>query len=223
MCNSSNSKALEALAERTPSEAALRLHQAVVDAIRTRIEFARREALEARHLPVPVSPEELYYLARLVGIPDEQIPYETWETIVGKAIIWAARFFGATHERLRAGERIEDGKQHHKFAGGGETKRSGRKTCGVRLCDRKALSQFRHAMEQEPTLKTDDEVYDWLIEEFRADNVQLPRRDTWKRYLRCARASCGEQKNGPRMGNETRSVVSAKRLDSRGRTKPDQR
>lgn len=93
----------------------------------------------------------------------------------------------------------------------------------LRPCDRKALSQYEHAMEQQPTLKTDDEAYDWLADDAEADDAPLPRRDHWKRYLRKARASCDHQKNGPRIGNETRSVVSAKRLDNAKRTKTDQR
>lgn len=92
-----------------------------------------------------------------------------------------------------------------------------------RPCDQKAFSQYRRAMEQQPTLKTDDEAYDWLKNDAEADDAPLPRRDHWKRYLRKARAFFDQRKNGPRIGNETRSVVLAKRLDTANRTKTDHR
>ena len=78
-------------------------------------------------------------------------------------------------------------------------------------------------MKQQPTLNTDDEVYDWLLEDAEADDAPLPRRDSWKRMVGRARAFHDQRKNGPRIGNETRSVVSAKRLDTAKRTKTDQR
>lgn len=106
---------------------------------------------------------------------------------------------------------------------GGTNKLTAGKSVGLRPCDRKALSQYEHAMEQQPTLTTDDEAYDWLVDDAEADDAPMARRDHWKRYLRKARAFCDRQKNGPRIGNETRSVVSAKRLDTVKRTKTDHR
>lgn len=93
----------------------------------------------------------------------------------------------------------------------------------LRPCDQKAYSQYQHAIEQDPTLSTDDEVYDSVSEDANVDGLPLPRRDSWKRFLGRARAYHDQRKNGPRIGNETRSVVSAKRLDAPKQTKTDQR
>ncbi|MFM9963600.1 MAG: hypothetical protein ACKV2Q_20525 [Planctomycetaceae bacterium] len=93
----------------------------------------------------------------------------------------------------------------------------------LRPCDKKAFSQYEHAIEQEPSIESDDEAYDWLVEDLREDGIALTRRDNWKRYVGRARTHYGKQKNGPRIGNETHSVVSAKRLDTPKRTKSDQR
>ncbi|RLT01805.1 MAG: hypothetical protein DWI23_08230 [Planctomycetota bacterium] len=93
----------------------------------------------------------------------------------------------------------------------------------LRPCDKKAFSQYQHAIEQEPSIVGDDEAYDWLVEDLRADGISLTRRDNWKRYVGRARTYYGKQKNGPRIGNETHSVVAAKRLDTAKRTKTDQR
>lgn len=93
----------------------------------------------------------------------------------------------------------------------------------LRPCDKKAFSQYEHAIEKEPSIVSDDEAYDWLVEDLRADGISLTRRDNWKRYVGRARTHYGKQKNGPRIGNETHSVVSATRLDTPKRTKADQR
>ena len=93
----------------------------------------------------------------------------------------------------------------------------------LRPCDEKALSQYQHAIEKDPSIESDDEAYDWLVEDLKADGIALTQRDNWKRYIGRARTHYGKQKNGPRIGNETHSVVSATRLDTPKRTKADQR
>ena len=103
------------------------------------------------------------------------------------------------------------------------SKAKGRTTNRLRPCDKKAFSQYQHAIEQESSIVSDDEAYDWLVEDLRADGISLTRRDNWKRYVGRARTHYGKQKNGPRIGNETHSVVSATRLDTPKRTKADQR
>lgn len=85
------------------------------------------------------------------------------------------------------------------------------KSKSLRPCDQIAFSQYQRAVEQEQSIKTDDEAYDWVADDMKADGIQLTRRDNWKRYVRSARKFHGEQKNGPRIGNETRSVVSVMR------------
>ena len=102
------------------------------------------------------------------------------------------------------------------------SKAKGRTTNGLRPCDKKAFSQYQHAIEQDPSIESDDEAYDWLVEDLRADGISLTRRDNWKRYVGRARTHYGKQKNGPRIGNETHSVVSATRIDAPKRTKADQ-
>lgn len=116
---------------------------------------------------------------------------------------------------------MDDGKQPNPDAGDHGGKAGESKS--LRPCDQKAFSQYQHAVEQEPTLTSDDAAYDWLVDDGKDDGIQLPRRDSWKRMLGRARAFYDQRKNGPRIGNETRSVVSAKRLDAPKRTKTDQR
>jgi hypothetical protein len=82
----------------------------------------------------------------------------------------------------------------------------------LRPCDQKAFSQYQYAVEKEPTIKTDDQAYNWLLREGKDDDIRLPQRKTWKRMLRRARAFYGQSKNGSRICNETRSVVSSKRI-----------
>jgi hypothetical protein len=79
------------------------------------------------------------------------------------------------------------------------------------LCDQKAFSQYQDAVKNDPTIKTDDQAYDWLLRDKDGD-IRLPQLATWKRMLRRARAFYGQSKNGSRICNETRSVVSSKRI-----------
>ena len=104
---------------------------------------------------------------------------------------------------------------------GGTNKPTAEKSASLRPSAVTAWSQYQHAIEQEPTIVTDDAAYDWLVEDLKADGIRMPRRDSWKRSLRRGREFYGQQKNGAGIGNETRSVVSAKRLDTAKRTKAD--
>lgn len=61
----------------------------------------------------------------------------------------------------------------------------------------KAYRLFQWAMEQNPNLKTDRDVYDWLNE--RTDvPEELPNFPTWSKYLRESRAHHGDHKHTPR-------------------------
>src|SRR5262249_3488292 len=72
----------------------------------------------------------------------------------------------------------------------------------------KAYRLFQWAMEQNPSLKTDKEVYDWLLE--RSDlPEELPNFGSWSKYLRDARAYYSDHKHTPRTTNKVsgKSVV----------------
>jgi DNA-binding NtrC family response regulator len=75
----------------------------------------------------------------------------------------------------------------------------------------RAYQLFRWALEQDPDLagRTDAEVFRWLRRDVRVEGDGLPDScDTFRRYLREARAHYHDQKNAPRAGREHgRSVV----------------
>ena len=91
----------------------------------------------------------------------------------------------------------------------------------LRPCDNKAFSQYRSAIRDNPELTTDRAAYDWFVKNLADDGENLPTFATWGKYLRLARTAAGEQKNKRGVGNETRSVVSATRLDQQNRTEAD--
>jgi hypothetical protein len=64
----------------------------------------------------------------------------------------------------------------------------------------KAYRLFQWAMEQNPDLKTDREVYDWLQDrpDFPKEFEELPSFQSWAKYLRDARAHYGDHKHTPR-------------------------
>jgi hypothetical protein len=73
----------------------------------------------------------------------------------------------------------------------------------------KAYEQYRWALRMNTALQEarDQEVYDWLKERPDEDE-ELPRFDTWQRYLGEARAAYGTRKHNPRAGRESgRSVI----------------
>lgn len=86
------------------------------------------------------------------------------------------------------------------------------KPANPRPCDKKAWSQYRRAIEDNPELTTDQAAYDWFIEHVADEGESLPAFASWVKYVRLARADAGEQKNKRGVGHETRSVVPAKRL-----------
>ena len=139
---------------------------------------------------------------------------------VGNALAAVEQLRTDTPTTIEAAER---GGNAAKTPSSNSKSNSTNKATKLRPCDQKAFSQYEHAVEQEPSIVRDDEAYDWLVEDLRDDGISLPRRDNWLRYVGRARTYYGKQKNGPRIGNETHSVVSAKRLDTPNQTKSDQR
>jgi len=73
----------------------------------------------------------------------------------------------------------------------------------------------QYALEQEPNLINagDKEVWAWLLKNVPDHKDKLPDSfDTFARYLRHARQDRGEQKNSPRAGRRSRSVVLPEQL-----------
>ena len=94
----------------------------------------------------------------------------------------------------------------------------------VKPCEGKAWSQFQEAVGKNSELTTDRQAYDWFTDEMADDAGELPSFANWSRYLRAARKAMNQGKNGPRIGNETRSVVSVERIEQpRKRIEADRR
>lgn len=74
-----------------------------------------------------------------------------------------------------------------------------------------AWKQYESAIQANGELedKSDKEVYEWLREQ---SDLELPKFETWDRYVREARKALGLQKYGRGVGVTTRSVVSVKDL-----------
>ncbi len=85
-------------------------------------------------------------------------------------------------------------------------------TARLKPCEAVAWSQYGRAAGQNAELETDRRAYDWFAEHIADDSSELPTFATWSRHLRAARKAMNQNKNGPRIGNETRSVVSAARI-----------
>lgn len=98
---------------------------------------------------------------------------------------------------------------------------AGRKQPALRPCAEKAGSQYMEAMDDNPSLKTDREAYDWYTNQLRDDNEVLPVFATWVKYVREYRAAKGLQKNRRGVGHETRSVFSGARIEKQNRTESD--
>ena len=90
-------------------------------------------------------------------------------------------------------------------SGGGEKK--------LKASREKAYRLFLWAMEQNPSLKRDQDVYDWLNERPELPD-DLPNFDTWSKYLREARDYHDDHKRTPRITKEVRgkSVVHRDRI-----------
>jgi len=79
----------------------------------------------------------------------------------------------------------------------------------------RAYLAAEYAFHQEPNLigATDKETWNWLLKNVSDYKDKLPDSfDTFARYLRQARQARGEQKNSPRAGRRSRSVVSPDQL-----------
>jgi len=111
----------------------------------------------------------------------------------------------ATSERPKPVERQAETLARGEGAGGGQPQ--------LKPCEGKAWSQFQEAVGKNSELTTDRQAYDWFTDEIADDAGELPSFANWSRYLRAARKAMNQGKNGPRIGNETRSVVSAKRIE----------
>jgi hypothetical protein len=96
----------------------------------------------------------------------------------------------------------------------------GKRRTSLRDCDLKAGSQFTHAIKLHPELETDRAAYDWYVDQF-ADQDELPKFETWAKYLRRFRAEFGSRKNQRGVGHETRSVVPGDKLEQQNRTEAD--
>lgn len=83
----------------------------------------------------------------------------------------------------------------------------------LKPCELKAWSQMQAAVRENPELKTDDAIYDYYSENMAESKTEMAKRGNWKRYIRSVRGAFNQPKNGPRIGNETRSVVSAQRIE----------
>ena len=75
----------------------------------------------------------------------------------------------------------------------------------------KAYRQYTWAQQQEATLKTDREVYDWLQDHVEQDE-NLPKFSTWSKYLRDARNACETNKHKSRKGRIGRSIVKSDQI-----------
>lgn len=112
----------------------------------------------------------------------------------------------ATSEPPKPVERQTETLAGGEGAGGGQPQ--------LKPCEGKAWSQFQEAVGKNSELTTDRQTYDWFVDEIADDAGELPSFANWSRYVRAARKAMNQGKNGPRMGNETRSVVSAKRIEA---------
>lgn len=77
---------------------------------------------------------------------------------------------------------------------------------GLTCANEKAYRSYEWAAEQDPTLKTDRQVHDWLTEHG-FEGYELPSFETWARQVRAGRGAYGTQKNHPRAGRTGRSIV----------------
>jgi hypothetical protein len=90
------------------------------------------------------------------------------------------------------------------------------KLTGCSPCEKQAYLQYHHAalhisQEKSGTANrriTDQAAYRWLIRHGENYGIaDLPKSETWVRYLRSARKKAGESKNRPRRGRGGRSIV----------------
>lgn len=87
------------------------------------------------------------------------------------------------------------------------------------IAARLAGQQYDEAVEKAGRQLTDDEAYQHVREHIATDLHELPRRETWKRYLRMYRKATETQKNTPRRQTRPspgRSVVRATDIDHQG-------
>ena len=127
---------------------------------------------------------------------------------------WVGNLVAAAETLARAEANIEPPKPVEPQA---KTRESGAGAGDGQLqlkpCEGKAWSQYQKAFGQNAELTTDRQAYDWFVDEIADDAGELPSFASWSRYLRAARKAMDQGKNGPRIGNETRSVVSVERIE----------
>lgn len=92
-------------------------------------------------------------------------------------------------------------------------------TTGDSLTKSQRLSymSYQYAINQDSSLAeaNDNNVYAWLKENglTRDDLYKLPSLKTWKRYVRHGRKANGAQKNTPRAGRSSHSIVNINQID----------
>jgi len=87
-----------------------------------------------------------------------------------------------------------------------------------------AYQSYDYAITQKPELAnaTDNKVYDWLKEYGTGeDDYELPYCETWKRQVRAGRKHHGMQKNTPRSGRTSRSIVTVNQIKYTSSQKAD--
>jgi len=86
-----------------------------------------------------------------------------------------------------------------------------------------AYQSYNYAISKEPKLADtkDDEIYNWLKENDITEEYELPSRETWKRQVRSGRKHHGTQKNTPRAGRTSRSIVTVNQIKYTSSQKAD--
>lgn len=119
----------------------------------------------------------------------------------------AATDFGCQHDR-KSGAEARQTSENVGMVDGSTT------CCGKgnpKPSHQRAYLEFQRAMDQNPSMKTDRDVYDWLVRHSDSSE-ELPKFNTWHRYLRAARDHYNDHKRTPRK-SKTPSGKSVVRQD----------
>lgn len=94
---------------------------------------------------------------------------------------------------------------------------------GLTQAERAAYQSYNYAISKEPKLADtkDNEIYNWLKENGITEEYELPSRETWKRQVRSGRKHHGTQKNTPRAGRTSRSIVTVNQIKYTSSQKAD--
>lgn len=89
--------------------------------------------------------------------------------------------------------------------------------------ERLAYQSYDDAITQKPELADtkDNEIYNWLKENGTSEEYELPSCETWKRQVRAGRKHYGKQKNTPRAGRTSRSIVRVSQIEYTSSQKAD--